>query len=211
MEVSDYILGLDVSTQTIGIAIFENMGNRGELRLLQHVSPRATPKTGIESLIKKAKVFEDEFLQKYKDIGISKVIIEEPLLGSNNVYTVATLLKFNGMISKSVYEAMGIAPEFISSYDARKYGFPELMQKRTHKKNGEKISENSIKKAEPVLFGAYPYDVDKKSIIFNKVANLEPKIVWLYDKKRNLKKENYDSTDAYCAVIAHMKKNGIWA
>jgi hypothetical protein len=50
------------------------------------------------------------------------VVIEEPLLQSNNVNTVATLLRFNGMISKSVFDTLGV-PDFISSYDARKYSF----------------------------------------------------------------------------------------
>jgi hypothetical protein len=47
------------------------------------------------------------------------VVIEEPLLQSNNVNTVATLLRFNGMISKSVFDTLGVVPDFISSYDAR--------------------------------------------------------------------------------------------
>jgi hypothetical protein len=62
------------------------------------------------------------------------VVIEEPLLQSNNVNTVATLLRFNGMISKSVFDTLGVVPDFISSYDARKYSFPELMSVRKFKK-----------------------------------------------------------------------------
>ena len=125
------ILGLDVSTKTIGIAIFEDQEDKGKLQLLTHISPKVKPKPtdNIELLIKKVQVFETEFLEKYSDIGIDRVIIEEPLLRSNNVNTVGTLLRFNGMICKSVYEVLNIIPEFISSYDARKYAFPDLMQK----------------------------------------------------------------------------------
>ena len=85
--------------------------------------------------MKKAQIFQFEFLEKYSDIDISRVIIEEPLVSSNNVNTVATLLRFNGMICRSVFEVLNIVPEFISSYDARKYGFPELMGVRKLKKN----------------------------------------------------------------------------
>jgi hypothetical protein len=43
-------------------------------------------------------------------------------------------LRFNGMISKSVFDTLGVVPDFISSYDARKYSFPELMSVRKFKK-----------------------------------------------------------------------------
>ena len=212
MEESNYVLGLDISTKTIGIALFEDLGDRGELKLLHHVAPKVKPKpkSKLQELCDKANIFEDEFLNKYADIGISRVVIEEPLLRSNNVYTVATLLRFNGMICRSVYETLGVVPEFISSYDSRAYGFPELLQKRKFKKNGEPLSENAIKKNKPVLFGDYPYDVDKKSVIWEKVAELEPKIVWLYDKKKMLKKENYDMADAYCSLRGYMNQIGKW-
>jgi len=206
------VLGLDVSTKTIGIALFEDTGDKGELRFLKHVSPKVKPEpeNKIEELFEKARIFEREFLNKYANFGIGRVIIEEPLLGSNNVYTIATLLRFNGMIARSVYETIGVVPEFISSYDARAYGFPELMDKRTKKKSGEELTENTIKKSKPVLFGAYPFDIDKKTVIWEKVAELEPQIVWLYDKHNKLKKENYDMTDSYTAVLGFMRKNGYW-
>lgn len=210
---SKFILALDVSTSTIGIAIFEDLGTKGDLKLLHHVSPnvKPKPKDKLEELFRKVEIFQNEFLNKYIDFGITKVIIEEPLLQSNNVYTIATLLRFNGMISKSVYDTLGVVPEFISSYDARKYGFPELMDVRKVKKDGTKLTEKQISKNEPVLFGGYPFDVDKKMVIFEKVCDLEPQIVWLYDKHNKLKKENFDMTDAYTCGIAHMRKNGFWA
>jgi hypothetical protein len=46
-------------------------------------------------------------------VNITTVVIEEPLLQSNNVNTVATLLRFNGMISKSVFDTLGVVPDFI--------------------------------------------------------------------------------------------------
>ena len=109
------ILGLDVSTKTIGIALFEDKGDGGKLQLLTHITPKVKPKptNNIETLIKKVQIFEEDFLEKYSDIEIERVFIEEPLLRSNNVNTVATLLRFNGMICKSVYEVLNIVPEVI--------------------------------------------------------------------------------------------------
>jgi len=212
MTENGFILGLDVSTKTIGVALFEDKGKYGELKVLNHVTPKVkpAPKTKIEELAEKAGIFENEFLNKYVDMGITKVIIEEPLLRSNNVYTVATLLRFNGMISRSVYDTLGIAPDFISSYDARAFGYPEFMQKRTHKKDGTPLTEASIKRNKPVLFGGLPYDIDKKAVVWEKVSAAHPEIEWLYTRVNSLKKENYDMTDAYVAVLGQMHKEKLW-
>ena len=206
------ILGLDVSTKTIGIAIFDDIGKEGNLQLLTHITPRVKPKpdTNIETLMKKAQIFEAEFLEKYSDIGIDRVFIEEPLVRSNNVNTVATLLRFNGMICRSVFEVLNVVPEFISSYDARRYAFPDLMKIRFFKKSGERYSEKEIQKKNPVLFGGLPYDIDKKVVVHQKVSEMEPQIVWIYDKYQKLKKENFDMSDAYACVCGGMRKCGDW-
>lgn len=202
------VLGLDVSTKTIGIALFEG---DGKLLELTHITPKIKPKpeTKLEELFKKVDAFE-KLITRYIELDIERVIIEEPLLGSNNVYTISTLLKFNGMISKVVSEVLNVIPDFVSSYDARAYSFPELMEVRKVNKKGEPYSEKEIKKKKPVLFGGYPWDVDKKNVILEKVADLEPQIVWEYTKNNTLKKENFDMTDAYTCVRAVMCRDGLW-
>lgn len=206
------ILGLDVSTKTIGISLFEDTGDSGKLQMLTHITPKVKPKPkdNIELLIKKAQIFQNEFLEKYSDIEIDRVIIEEPLVRSNNVNTVATLLRFNGMICRSVYEVLNLVPEFISSYDARKFAFPELMEIRKINKKGEPYTEKEIERKQPVLFGGHPFDIDKKQIIWEKVNEREPQIVWVYDKHQRLTKENFDMTDAYACVLGQMRKEDKW-
>jgi hypothetical protein len=92
-------MGLDISTACIGISIVIDDGSDyGKIVELTHINPKVSSKIkGIEQLFLKKKIFE-EFLLKYKDFGIDYVVIEEPLLRSNNVLTVSTLLRFNGMI-----------------------------------------------------------------------------------------------------------------
>ena len=48
------ILGLDVSTKTIGISLFEDNGESGKLQMLTHITPKVKPKPkdNIELLIK---------------------------------------------------------------------------------------------------------------------------------------------------------------
>lgn len=210
-----YILGLDVSTKTIGVALFKN---NGELVVLKHVTPKLKPipETKIEELFQKVELFKEGILEQFKlqEYEIEKIIIEEPLLRSNNVNTVATLLRFNGMIAKSCYDTYNIVPNFISVNDARKYGFPELMAVRTHNKKGEKYSEKEIQSKinenNVTLFGAYDWNIDKKTVIWDKVSTLEPEIKWELNKNGNLRPENFDMADAYTCALAYMRKNGFW-
>jgi RNase H-fold protein (predicted Holliday junction resolvase) len=206
---SPKVLGLDVSTKTIGWALFDIESNN--LLELTHISPVPNPKVEnkIEELILKSNIFRKK-LEDYVGMGVQYVVIEEPLLNSNNVYTVGTLLRFNGMISKVVDDVLGVVPDFITSYDSRAYAYPELTAIRTHDKKGEAYKEKDLKTKKPVLFGAYAWDIDKKQIIWDKVADREPQIVWEYDKNMKLKKENFDMTDAYTCVLGHMRKEGIW-
>lgn len=212
MKENELILGLDVSTKTIGISLFEDRGTEGKLKFLKHVTPVVKPKpqSKVEELVKKLEIFEEEFLKLYQNFNITRVIIEEPLLRSNNINTVGTLLKFNGMVCMSVYRILNVIPEFVSSYDARKYGFPELMEKRTVKKSGERYSDNEIEKKKPTLFGGYPMTVDKKSVIWEMVADREPQVIWDYGKKGTLKKEAFDMSDAYACVLGYMRQIGSW-
>lgn len=205
------LMGLDISTQCIGICLLEDDGSEyGKVIELTHISPKVSSKIkGIEQLFLKKKIFE-EFVLKYKDFGVDEVIIEEPLMRSNNVLTVSTLLRFNGMVSDCVYNILGIVPNYISSYDAREYSFPELMSIRKYGKD-EKQYEYSkihkeIKDCKLVLFGGYPWTIDKKTVIQGKVADVFPDIEWLYNRNGELKKENFDACDAYVAVLGFMNK-----
>lgn len=193
-EDSPKVLGLDISTKTIGWALFD-IGTKNLLELT-HVSPRPKDiENKMEELILKAIIFRKK-LEEYVGLGIQKVVIEEPLLNSNNIWTVGTLIRYNTLICKEVFDVLGIVPEFISTYNSRKFAFPHLVQKNDKNKF--------------VLFGGYPKDIDKKVIIWELVAKREPQITWQYTKNNTLKKENYDQTDAYCAVLGYMKSNEIW-
>jgi hypothetical protein len=186
------ILGLDISTKTVGFALFDMTASK--LLELTHFSPKIKPQPEdkLEELMKKADAFK-KHLEGYKDMGIVKVIIEEPLLNSNNVYTVQTLLRYNTMICKLVYDIFGIVPSFISTYNARKFAFPDLVGANDKGRN--------------VLFGGYPKDIDKKQVIWDHVNDVCPDIQWLYGKTGALKKENFDMADAVTCVIGYVNMN----
>jgi RNase H-fold protein (predicted Holliday junction resolvase) len=192
---SPKVLGLDVSTRTIGCALFDIQSK--ELLELTHVSPVPKPKVEnkIEELLIKSDIFRKK-LEEYVGMGITHVVIEEPLLNSNNVYTVGTLIRFNTLVCKEVYDVLGVVPEFVSTYNSRKFAFPHLVQKND--------------KGKFVLFGGYPKTVDKKEIIWEHVAKREPQITWLYTRNNTLKKECFDMTDSYTCVLGYMKSKKIW-
>jgi hypothetical protein len=208
---SNIILGLDVSTQTIGVCLLEDDGSEfGKILELTHIKPKTPRKTkDDEKIYIKKRIFK-EFIQKYKNMGITNVIVEEPLMRSNNINTVSTLLRFNGMVSDCIYEELGVVPQYISSYDARKYSFPELMSIRKYGKDEKQYPlskiEKEIKDSKFVLFGGYPWMIDKKIVMQGKVSEIFPNIEWIYGKNGELKKENYDATDAYVAVLGYVNK-----
>lgn len=206
------ILGLDISTKTIGICLLLDDGSQyGKIIELTHINPRIkSRKNKEENLFLKAEAFENDFLIKYKDYGITKCVIEAPLLGSNNANTVSTLLQFNGMVSLAVFKVLGIVPQYISSYDARKYAFPELMGIRKFGKDEKQYDIKKIRKeitdSKVVLFGSYPWTIDKKTVLQEKVADIFPQINWIYDKKGELTKENFDSSDSYVCLLGQLNK-----
>lgn len=215
------ILGLDISTACIGISIIYDDGvNEPLIELISHVSPKVGKEIkGIEALILRKEIFEESFLCKMDDIlkeikaplkKITEVVIESPMIyasGGSNAETVATLLQFNGILSDSIYRTLHIVPSYVSSYDARMRSFPQLLAIRKYNKKGLVYPLSHIKKDimenHLILFGSYPFDCDKKLIMMNCVSEKYPNIPWIYNKKGELKKENYDSCDALVCALAY--------
>jgi hypothetical protein len=192
---SPKVLGLDISTKTIGWALFDIQSK--QLLELTHFSPKIKPKPEDKLVEMMSKV--DQFKQKmadYKNVGITKIVIEEPLINSNNIRTVAILMRYNSFITRVIYDVLGILPEYISTYDSRKYAFPTL------------YAPNN--KGKKVLFGGYEKGCDKKHIVWEKVSTKEPHLTWMYTRNNTLKKENYDMCDAYTCVLGQMSKSEIW-
>lgn len=226
LEVSNkpyIVLGLDISTSCIGISIINATDKKNpEIIEMTHVSPKLKKGiTGIEALILRKRIFEEEFISKisnhlgrYKEYGISHCVIEAPLsftTGGSNNKVVATLLQFNALLSECVYDVLGLVPEYISSYDARMYSFPQLLSIRRVNKKGEKYPVSKLKKAIKedalTLFGDFPHDCDKKMIMMSLVSEKYPDIKWMYDKDGQLKKENYDACDSLICCLASLNKS----
>ena len=209
------ILGLDISTSCIGVSIvLDEQDKEPEIIKITHIVPKIPSKIkGIEALILRKDIFERDFLTTIKDMGITECIIESPIThtsANSNAQTVAQLLQFNGLLSESVYRVLGIVPHYVTSLDARQQSFPELLSIRKFNKKGIIYPISHIKKAlkdnHPVVFGAYPFDCDKKRVMMNLVCEKYPDINWVYDAKGELKKENYDACDSLVCALAYVNQ-----
>ncbi len=218
------VLGLDISTHCTGISIVY-VDENGECKpiIVTHLRPKIPTKIkGIEALFLKCNLFMEKLgeilinnnlynnIDGVKQCKITDIVIEEPLLLSNNADTVAALLRYNGMIAQNVYNMIGIVPQFISSYEARKYGMPSLMAIRKYDKKGNilpyKVINKAINSNLLVLFGNYPFDCAKKHIIWNYISEKYPMIQWVYDDKGLLKNENFDASDSLICVLGYINK-----
>ena len=215
MDKKRIILGLDVSTSCLGTSIVSYDGEEAKILYVHYVKMKSSKKyKGTNALFFKSQQFKDNFIQMLKDKGlinvITDIVIEEPLPGSQNVGTVNTLMKFNGMKKKKKKEVKGIMPQYISSYEERKYAFPDLMAIRKYNKKGEvydiKKITSALKHSEVVLFGNYPWDCAKKNILWNKISDMYPDIKWTYDKNNELTVENFDASDSMICILGFINK-----
>jgi hypothetical protein len=205
-----YLLSFDISTTCVGLSLFDY--NTEKVLEIKQIEPKIKKPNPDSVLYEKANLVR-EVIESYKALPIKHIWIEEPLLNSNNIWTVATLIKFNGIISMMCYDILGIAPKYISSYDARAKAFPQLMQ------------PGSVKNKN-VLFGAYKkksdniddiqddhkkyykadktgvVTLDKKKVVFDEVCKVYPNLPWIKDKKGGFKQSNYDMSDSITIALA---------
>ena len=202
----NYIWSLDISTTNIGMALWNNDGKLIELKHLELKTDKNTPVENRD--IYKAEIFRKYVLEFKERIlhelngEISKIVVEEPLGGSNNSNTVSLLFGFNGICRYILTTIFGTYPMKISVYDSRKLFCDELVVV-TNKKN-RKTGE--IERKETLSFPP-EYRKEKKLYIWKKVCNLEPQIEWFYKKDGKTPKDMcFDMSDSYAVGFAGLKQ-----
>lgn len=169
-----YILGLDISTSCLGYCI---MRDDKKLSELNYINFRDNL-----SIFEKFDEFKKNTEHFFK-LDIKRVAIEEPLKRFkgkfSSAHTIAILNFFNGMISSYLYNIKEIEPIYYNVNTARSVVF--YNDKISSKK------ESSVKHA-----------------VWERIFKMEPQINWKYNKKGELKKENYDMCDAYVVSLANI-------
>jgi len=110
------ILGLDISTSTIGLCITDA---KGAVKLLDFVDLSKQ-----KTLFQKAEKFKEVLKSLDKDYKVNSVVIEENLQafrpGLSSAKTIVTLARFNGVCTYMASEVFKIEPEFVNVNAARK-------------------------------------------------------------------------------------------
>ena len=115
MNDTPMILGLDVSSSKIGIAVLDY-----EKKIVSSDLIKFKPETPLEE---RAKLFENKLEKLRKYYLITHVFVEEPFIafggGKTTAHTMAKLQRFNGMCSYSVYNVFESLPNMVNVRVAR--------------------------------------------------------------------------------------------
>jgi hypothetical protein len=181
-------VSFDISTSCIGVSIFNENFELTSVKALKMVTnkdcqddPEIIKGDGFKKFVEELKIYE-----------IIDIFVEEPLVKSNNVYTVNKLLKFNGICSYILRDVLGIIPKFMSVDEVRRIFCPEMTEYDA-KKNKFTLKFKSRK-------------IDPKTYIFEKIAKDYENISWLFNKNGKLKTENFDITDSIALAKSSFKK-----
>ena len=206
------VMGLDVSTKTVGITV-STVSDELELKVLEveYISLNSHLKKKDPMLLyDKARIFEKHLIDRYVKYHVTDVVIEKPIYCDKDSEKSIRLIFFTGICSDIVVRVFGVAPVFITAYEARKYGLPSLMALSKYDRDGNVRSlenfKHMLKNSHLVLFGEYPFDCSKKFIIWNCVNDKFKGIRWRYSKKDELLNENFDATDSLMCVVGYVNR-----
>jgi hypothetical protein len=181
-------ISFDISTSCIGFSMYnENF----ELISVKALKMATNKECNDDPEITKGDAFK-KFVEQLQIYEIIDIFVEEPLVKSNNVYTVNKLLKFNGICSYILRDVLGIIPKFMSVDEVRRLFCPEM-------------TEYDVKKNKYIL-KFKSRKIDAKTYIFEKVSKEYENISWIKNKNSKLKTENFDITDSIALAKAAFKK-----
>jgi len=176
------ILGVDVSTSITGLAIVADGSivyyDSVDLRKYKNVFEKGRVlKEKIVDLYEAYQFSNEEFFLGNSKYPIEHIYIEQPFTffnsGGSSAKTMATLQKFNGIVSWFLYEIFEIQPEYVLAQSARKTVGIKVPR-------GEKA----------------------KAVVLKYLLDTEPAFNVEYTKKGNPKPESYDRADAIIVAKA---------
>jgi len=146
----DMILGLDISTSKIGIALIDD-----EKELLHSNLIKYKATMSLEEKAEHFMIVMDQYKQKG---NIKYVYVEQPFIafsgGKTTAHTMAKLQRFNGMCCYGLYCLYGFAPTLIQSNKAR--GLCGIKIKR-----GEKAKEKVIEWVSETYPDSFDYELTR--------------------------------------------------
>tara|TARA_R110002020_G_scaffold382927_2_gene593617 strand:- start:1609 stop:2163 length:555 start_codon:yes stop_codon:yes gene_type:complete len=180
------ILGVDVSTSITGFAIVAD----NQLVYYDSIDMRKHKNVFDKTIAIKEKILDlfemyqcnndDSMRLGISDYPIEHIYIEQPFTffnsGGSSAKTMATLQKFNGIVSWLLFETFEIRPEYVGATTARKHA-------------GIKV----------------PRGQKAKQVVLQHLLDTEPAFKIEYTKHGNPKPESYDRADAIVVAKAGWK------
>ena len=127
------IIGLDVSTSITGYCILD-----GEGEIIRADVWDTRNKNKFENFFDKAKYIKEGLQEIKAQYPIQKVFIEKPFMffgsGGSSAKTMASLQRFNGIVSWVCYEVFEKQPIYFTAQQARKSNDIKLIKKENTKK-----------------------------------------------------------------------------
>jgi Holliday junction resolvasome RuvABC endonuclease subunit len=133
------ILGLDVSTSTIGFSLFDLTSKL--------ISIGYVELSKIKVVYQKATEFKNFIIEILQQFNLIQIIIEAPLLRFSKFSSADTLNKlaaFNGIISYLMFNLTGVVPEHIHASTARKLVCGKLAQKNVKEQVFNYVRDNEL-------------------------------------------------------------------
>lgn len=166
------ILGLDVSTSCTGVCVLDSSAPAGDYRVLDYIGFK-----GCKTFWEKCDEVEKYLRNLKSNHGITRVVLEEPLMGfrpgMSSAQTISQLLRFNGIVSNLARKEFGVDPEYISANHARKAA-------------GIKLQRTSVA------------GMSQKEQVFKHMSEHDLKdVVWPTKKSGQAVDWSRDATDAY--------------
>ena len=178
------VLGLDISTSTVGWSIINAEIGQPTLGYI--------PLSDVKSMYQKATECKQQLSLLISQYGVTDIAIEEDLQkftkGKSSAATIQKLSKFNGMVSYIVYDLMGKAPVHIKVNDARSIAGCKIIKNTKKNKAAKKVKQQVYEQIMEKLPN-YPWP--------KKILRSGPR-----KDQEILIPETYDMVDAYVISVA---------
>lgn len=159
------ILGLDISTSVIGLSIIDTNIKDGKCIYSEHIDLKKIDRVILIS----QKKHENNFNGFLRPFGFQKVFIEDALMkftsNQSSAFTIASLLRFNGMVSGMIYLNFCSDIEYLAAVSARK----EIGIKRQKGKKGKELVFEYMKENEKWFPIVYKKTQKPKDWIFDRM------------------------------------------
>lgn len=158
------ILGLDISTSITGLAVIDE---KGKLVYNDHIDTRK-----LNNIFSKANTVRSALIDVKQDYQIKKIVIEQPFVffnsGGSSAKTMATLQRFNGMISWIASQVFLLEPDYIGASEARKLCGIKI----TRGQNTKKIVLEAVLDMEPTFEVEYTRQGNPKAGYFDRADGI---------------------------------------